>query len=165
MKKSSILLFASALLLAIGLGACRSTQKVQQSYAYYGFDTSLINISSSGMVTVHAWGSGPNKGQALEEAQKNAVADVIFKGFSTSNSYLAKPILNEVNARERYAAYFDRFFAKGGEYRKFVKEASSSDKSRTEATTDGRKNFGMTLIVDRNALVAQLKADGILKTE
>lgn len=142
--------------------SCREKQKISDSYSYAQFGTTLVNASPSGILTIRSWGSGPNEATAIEEAKKNAVADVIFKGFQTSKSYMALPVVREVNARERYSDYFNRFFADGGEYKKFVKETSSSDKSRVTATTNARTNYGITVTVDRNKLEQQLMSDGVL---
>lgn len=142
--------------------SCRSKQQVSDSYSYYKFETTAVSASPSGMLTVRAWGSGPDIANAIKEAQKNAVSDVIFKGVPGVGNYMGKPIVNEVNARERYAEYFDRFFADGGEYQKFVKETSSKDGSRTEAKSKGRQNYGVTLDIDRNALRQQLLQDGVI---
>lgn len=143
--------------------SCRSKQTIADSYSYTDFGTTLVNASPSGILTIRSWGSGPNKATAIEEAKKNAVSDVIFKGFRTSNSYQAQPVVTEVNARERYSDYFNRFFANGGEYKNFVKEASSTDNSRTESKSNGRVNYGITVTVDRNALQQQMRKDGILR--
>ena len=151
---------ASAIVLM--LGSCRSRQQVSDTFAYYNFGTTLIDVSPSGMLTVRAWGNGPDEATSVEEAKKGAVSELIFKGFSTSSDYNARALVTEVNARERYAGYFDRFFAKGGEYRKFVREASSTDKSRARARSTARENHGVTVVIDRNALRQQLIDDGVL---
>lgn len=156
-KYLAMLAFAAVL-----LTGCRGQQSVSNSYSYMGFGTTLMNISPSGTITVQAWGTGPNKTVAIEEAKKNALNEVLFKGFPTSNNYMADPLVYEVNARERYAEYFNRFFADGGEYAKFIKEASNTDNSRVEAKTNARDAYGVMLVVDRNALQRQLKQDGVI---
>lgn len=151
---------ASAIVLM--LGSCRSRQQVSDSFAGYDFGTTLVDVSPSGMLTVRTWGSGPDKASSIEEAKKNAVSELIFNGFATTSDYNARALVTEVNARERYAEYFDRFFAKGGEYRKFVREASSTDKSRIRSKSTARENHGVVVVIDRNALRRQLVDDGVL---
>lgn len=163
MKRIKLKLFLASLAMLAVMGSCRSNRVVTDTAAYSHFETSYINNSPSGSITVRAWGNGPNKAVAIEEAKKNAVADVIFKGVKGSKGYSGQPIVTEVNARERYAEYFDRFFADGGEYGKFAKETSNSDKSRTKAKTYGREGFGVTLDINRPALVRQLAEDGVIK--
>lgn len=162
--KNFKILCAAACSLILLLGSCRGNKNVSESLSYYDFGTSYVNASPSGMVTIRSWGSGPDKSQAIEEAKKNAVADMLFKGFKGAPAgYMTQPIVTEVNARERYAEYFDRFFAKGGEYKKFVKETSGSDDSRTKSKSGGRENFGVTVTIDRPALAKQMREDGIIK--
>ena len=163
MKKITKLLLLLVVAVAGSLTSCRTNQQISNSMSYASFESALINISPSGVLTVRAWGSGPNEATAIEEAKKNVVADVLFNGFKTSNSYLAKPLVPEVNARERYAEYFNRFFSNGGEYKKFVTEASTSDSSRVSAATNGLQKHSAVLNVDRAALERQMKADGILR--
>lgn len=146
----------------ICLAGCRSKQTIGDSYSYYNFKSTLISASPSGYITMRSWGSGPDKASAIKEAKKNAVSDVLFKGFDTSNDYLARPLIYEVNAREKYAQYFDRFFSDGGEYENFVVETSSTDGSRIESKSQGRHNYGITVTIDRNALKNQMRADGLI---
>ena len=146
----------------ICLVGCRSKQTIGSSYSYYDFKSTLISASPSGYITMRSWGSGPDKSSAVKEAKKNAVNDVLFKGFDISNNHMARPLIHEVNARERYAEYFDRFFSDGGEYEKFVEETSSSDGSRIESKSPGRQNYGIIVTIDRNALQNQMRADGLI---
>lgn len=162
--KTRNILWAALCGVMLILGSCRGNQNVSESVSYYNFGTSYVNASPSGIVTIRSWGSGPDKSQAIEEAKKNAVYDMIFKGIKGApKGYMSTALVNEVNARERYAEYFDRFFAKGGEYKKFVKETSGSDNSRVKSKSNGRENFGVTVNVDRPALQKQLREDGIIK--
>ncbi len=163
MKRFTIYIFLITIILFTGISSCRSTQKISDSYSNYKFETSIVATSPSGMVTVRTWGTGPDKDSAIREALKNAVADMIFKGIKGGgNNYTTQPIVTEVNARERYANYFDPFFATNGEYKKFVTETSKKDGSRTESKSAGRVMYGITATIDRSALVSQLKEDGII---
>ncbi len=158
-KCSYVILMAFVLLLS----GCRGSQKVSDAMSYYRFDTTCIAVNPSGSLTLRAWGGGPDRNQSVQEAMKNAVYDVIFKGVKGGGqSYATQALVTEVNARERYADYFDRFFADGGEYKKFVRETSTQDKSRIEAKSKGRQNYGLTVTVDRSALKEQLRNDGII---
>lgn len=161
--KTKRLLSIAAFIMVLCLISCRNKQIVSDSYAYFDFKPTLISASPSGLLTIRSWGTGPNKASAIKEAKKNAISSILFKGFDTSNSYMAQPLINEVNARERYAEYFDRFFSDGGEYENFVKETSSTDGSRIEAKSKGRQNHSVIVSVDRNSLQKQLRRDGVIK--
>ncbi|MDE6361204.1 MAG: hypothetical protein K2L39_08290 [Muribaculaceae bacterium] len=162
MKNLKLYLSVACIVAMMLVTGCRGQKEVSATWSNYEFGTSYVNASPSGEVTIRSWGSGPDKAGAIEAAMKNAVNDVIFKGIKGGNGYTSQPIVTEVNARERYAEYFDRFFADGGEYKRFVKETSGSDMSRTKSKSDGRENFGVTVTVDRPALVRQLRDDNVI---
>lgn len=157
-----MLLVAGAL--AAGMCGCsKKTTKVVSSAAYVTFESSCLGVELDGSQTLRAWGKGSSKGDAIEQAKKNAVADVLFKGIKGTGECNQKPLVLEVNARERYAEYFNPFFADGGEYKKFVKEESANEATRLEAKGSSINNYGVIVTVDREGLRRQLEADGVLK--
>lgn len=93
-------------------------QKVNGNYNY---KTSCVDVESDGSQTLLAWGKGRNRSDAVEQAKKNAVSDILFVGILDGNSVCTKrPLLPEVNARERYEDYFNTFFKDGGDFMKYV---------------------------------------------
>ncbi|MDP5076044.1 MAG: hypothetical protein NWP82_06130, partial [Flavobacteriales bacterium] len=74
-----------------------------------------------GSQTLESWGSGRNRFDAVEQAKKNAINEVLFKGILNGKPECErKPLVPEVNAREKYASYFNAFFADGGEYLNYI---------------------------------------------
>lgn len=153
-----------AIAFVCGMSSCRGKQQVSSTFQAFYFETTSLGLNADGSQTVRAYGKGATKDKAIEEAKKNAVSDIIFKGIPTAREASVKvPLVNEVNARERYAEYFDRFFSDGGEYLKFVKESSNKDKSRIESKGDYRVNYGVVVDVDRAGIKRQLQSDGVLR--
>ncbi|SHG16035.1 hypothetical protein SAMN05444483_105174 [Salegentibacter echinorum] len=94
----------------IGLKSCSSTKS---NSAYYTYETECIGSNLNGTQTVKAWGKGLDKKTALENAKKNALNEIIFKGlYKGGRDCQKKPIISEVNAKVKYDYYFDRFFSK-----------------------------------------------------
>src|SRR5574344_194746 len=93
----------------------------KKSQAYYDYKTQYIATELDGSYTVRSWGRARNAVDAYQQAHKQAVYDVIFTGLEPASSNLrpVKPLLLEVNARDKYADYFNTFFADGGAYTKF----------------------------------------------
>ena len=147
MKK---LIFAAIALL---LGTCAFAQ-----------ETECISKEMDGSLTLRVWGSGRNRTDALEQAKKQAVYDVLFYGIRKGNTdYNMRPVMTEVNARQRYQDYFDIFFMDRGEYRKYV----SMEDKRAGSTRVIKRNYrdvtvGVTVRVLVPQLRARLKADGLL---
>jgi len=89
--------------------------------ANYNYKTECFGIELDGSQTVKAWGTGRNRFDAVEQAKKNAVNDVIFKGINEGvQSCHMRPLIIEVQAREKYEDYFNTFFADDGKYLEFV---------------------------------------------
>jgi len=128
--------------------------------------TECIKLEQDGSMTVRATGIGRNKTDALEQAKKQALSDVIFRGnIKGASSYYRRPILTTVNAREKYADYFDIFFMDKGAYLDYV---SMADK-RAGSTFVKRSKVEVECVLTVRVLIPQLKerfkADGLLKTD
>lgn len=139
------------------------TTSVVSAAAYTTPETVVTDTEHDGSVTLRVWGKGSNKADAIEQAKKNAVYDVIFKDLRGAGGVTSKALVTEVNARERYANYFDPLFTDGGEYNKFVKEEKANEASRLESKGTAIYNYGILATVNRSALRAQLVRDGVLR--
>ena len=163
MKKTLIIV---ALVFSIGASAQVSrAQKVNSGN--YTFKTECMGIELDGSQTLKAWGNGRNRADAVEQAKKNAISEVIFNGISEGRQECEKrPILFEVNAQEKYEEYFNVFFADGGEYKNYIslrderigQKINRDRKKARESVTNG-----MIVRVLRAELKKKLIADGILK--
>ena len=133
-----------------------------QISGYYSFETECIGVELDGSQTLKAWGRGKNKKDAVEQAKKNAVRDVLFKGIRKGRSECElRPLLVEVNANEKYQKYFNAFFADGGHYVNFISNKDRSPKGRHVAGSE--VVYGVTVRVLRSELKKQLLKDEILK--
>ena len=155
--KNKILLLAATLLLC----ACGTAQNIAT------LPPECLASELDGSLTILVTGSGRNKGDAQEQARKNAVSIVLFDGIRKNNAqpYQAKPLLLEVNARERHQDYFDIFFADGGEYKKYV----SNEDTRPLSTEKSKDRHEVHVRLAVRVLVPQLrqrmKNDGIIKMQ
>lgn len=154
---------ASLCLLAVilSLAGCRSVTEVSSDAAYANFKPQCLGVGMDGTQTLRVFGKGKDKGRAIEQAKKNAISEVIFNGIQGSGECEKRPLVNEVNARERYEDYFNAFFADGGAYKKYVK-LDENRTSRIKAQSDDLVQYGVTVSVDRAALKSRLQNDGIL---
>lgn len=141
------------------LASCSSTK----STAYLTYETQCLGVELDGSQTLLAWGDGKNKADAEEQAKKNAVRDVIFRGINAGKSECTRsPLVNTPNAQQKYEDYFNRFFADGGEYKKYI---SMSDQKRGSGNKEHYKygeKRSVTVRVLRSELKKRLQEDGIL---
>ena len=114
-----------------------------------------------GSVVVRAWGQGSSRSEAMEQAKKNALRDVIFKGLKKGQCNF-KPLLFEVNAQEKYENYFNHFFG-SGEYTQFLKMDVTKMGSGVKAKSQTRDSYAVVVRILRADLEKKLIADNILK--
>ena len=153
--------FIAAVLSIFILTACSPPKKVS---AFYNYETECMNTEMDGSETLRAWGSGRNKRDALEQAKKNAVRDVLFKGIRNGNGECSsRPLMTEVNAAERYESYFNTFFKDGGEYTNFISMRDTKNRSYDSESTGQQDKYGTVVRVLRSKLKEKLIQDNILK--
>lgn len=150
------------MLIFVGLMALMFAQEVKAQ----SFETECISVEQDGSQTLRVWGKGRNRTDAIEQAKKNAVFEILFNGVLKGNKgYNQRPLVTEVNARERYQDYFDIFFMDGGEYLKYVSMADKRLGSTKKTKTDTQVRYCVTVRVLIPELRMRLKEDGILKTQ
>ncbi len=156
--KNIYLLVVFASLILVGCKTATSTA------SFVSYETECLGVEQDGSQTLRAWGEGRNKADAVEQANKNAVRDVIFKGIRAGKADCnMRPLVTEVNAQEKYEDYFNRFFMDNGEYRKYVSSEDEKNHSKESQKNLVGAKYGVTVRVLRAELKARLKNDGILQ--
>lgn len=159
------------LLLSIVIGTtlvvgCRTAQN--KTAGFYSYKTECLGSEMDGSQTVKTWGDGRNRVDAIEQAKKNGVRDVIFKGISEGKAGCdIKPLVSEVNAQEKYEMYFNKFFADGGPYKDFITFEDGND-AHIEVLTSRQKagsqeTYRVIIRIQKAKLKQQLIKDGILQ--
>lgn len=137
-----------------------------QEVVAQSLETECISVEQDGSQTLRVWGKGRNRSDALEQAKKDAVYQVLFQGVLKGNKgYNQRPIVTEVNARERYQDYFDIFFMDGGEYLKYVSMADRRLGTNKKVKVDSQVWYCTTVRILVPELKQRLKQDGILKSD
>lgn len=168
MKKN---IFLSLLFLMCTSFTFAQKTKAQKKLAgEFSYDSECVGVELDGSQTLKAYGYGNSKNDAVEQAKKNAVRDVLFKGIlKGKNECSPKPLVNDPNAQTKFEDYFNKFFADGGEYLKYTSmndmpiKLFSAGKDRKTASNG--VTYGITVIVKRSELKKRLIADNILPNE
>ena len=161
--KSKILLVLAAVI-SISFASCRSRNVTTP--ALHGYDTECLGTSMDGTQTLRVWASGRNKTDAIEQAKKKAVYDVVFTGIHAGsgecNSY---PVVDEPNARKKYEEYFDLFFADGGAYSKYVSITNQKKSAIQRFQGNGTLTIGIIVTVNRSALKQRFLSDNVIEKQ
>lgn len=152
------------ILIAVGLMAGTTAVQAQRRATYQKQAIECMGVEGDGSQTLRVTGTGRNKADAVEQAKKDAVMAVIFDGIRGGlQGCDSRPLINELDARDKYDEYFNIFFMDKGEYTKYVsledRKLRSNDKSKNKYF----KNYRLTVRVLRSELKARLKADGVIR--
>nr|WP_321407211.1 hypothetical protein [uncultured Carboxylicivirga sp.] len=151
--------------LVIGVLIAQKAVFAQKNIAgYYTYKTELLASELDGTLTVKAWGKGKNKKDAMHQAYKNAVYDVLFNGLNDKlNNRPVKALVLRVNAREYYNEYFNKFFQDGGDYNKFVnKRDGKQEVTMGKKKSEAQVTCGVVLLVNIPKLQKELKKENII---
>lgn len=137
--------------------------------AYFEYEPECLGVELDGSQTLRVWGVGRNKKDAVEQAKKDAVRAVVFKGIRGGLSGCnTKPVIFEVNAEEKYEDYFNVFFMDNGEYLKYVsmkdeKRVNLFKKDKEKEKSKHFVKYAITVRVLRSELKKRLEDDNILQ--
>lgn len=161
MKRPITTILGAMLVSTLALTGCKTT--ATSVTPYLPDIVECMGVEHDGSQTLRVSGTGRNKADAIEQAKKNAVREVIFKGIRQGKQGCnMRPIVNEVNAEERYEEYFNIFFADGGEYRKYISMADERNNSHDKAQAKTFVKYTITVRVLRSELKARLKTDHVI---
>ncbi len=122
-----------------------------------------LGVELDGSQTLRVQGYGRNRSDAKEQAMKNAVWAVIFDGVRDGvEGCNQRPLLTEVNAKERYEDYFNLFFADEGPYKEYVSLRDTKKRSGGRSKDKVGYAYELTIRVLRPQLKARLKADNLI---
>lgn len=115
--------------------------------------------SESGYVYLRATGFGKNTKESQNEAIRNALSAVMFKGIP--NSSVKRPLVNQPGARQLHRDFFDGFFADNGQYLDYVVVLSTLSPERIRVKSGVQKTIQLKL--QYGMLQKMLEQQGIIK--
>ena len=122
-----------------------------------------MGVELDGSQTLRVQGYGRNRSDAKEQAMKNAVWAVIFDGIKDGvEGCNMRPLVTEVNAKERYEDYFNIFFSDNGAYLEYVSLRDTKSRSGGRSKDKLGYAYDLTIRVLRPQLKARLKADNVI---
>lgn len=160
------------MLLVAAMPFCASAQKrhvkkANEQTAEWRYEIEPTELVKQGSVTVKVWSFSKKPAVAQEQARKNAVHGVIFKGVAAGKTTPARKALAASTAG--HEAFFDAFFADGGEFGRFVALTNSGamgagDVIRSTSNTNKKEyKVGVLCTVAYDQLRAYLESQGVIK--
>lgn len=131
--------------------------KQSHTASYYNYSTECLEDKLDGSFIFRAWGKGSTKKEAIDQAKRNVVNDILFKGINKGKCRI-RPLIIELNAEEKYRSYTYKFFD-DDEYKDYIhleKSPKSRKKSRQQTV------YGVKIKVHVEAIREKLREDNII---
>jgi hypothetical protein len=132
-----------ALIIMAGLVSNAYSQgkkKADKDTEGWRYEIEAVKEGTMNSYLIKVWSYSNYPEVAIEQAKKNAVHGIIFRGISGAGGVQSKPPLtSDTNLEQEQAGFFDSFFSEGGKYMKFV-----------NLTNDGSVAAGDRLKIDKN---------------
>lgn len=162
-KKASILIL---FFLGFTITAnAQSKKKVEKDTYEWRYEIEAVNVGVQGTYLIKAWTYSKKPDLAIEQAKKNAVHGIIFKGFAGKQGVPGqKPLVSNVNLEEEKGDFFKPFFKDGGKYMKFVTISNDGNVGAGDRLKVGKEyKIGVLVSVNVSELRRDLEDAGIVK--
>lgn len=132
---------------------------------FYNYEVECMGTGMDGTQLIKVWGYGRKSDDAIEQAKKNAVHAVIFKGITAGKSgCMQKPLSTSAGTEQQHQEYFNTFFSKGGKYLNFVNVSTDGSINPNDRLKVGKQyKIGVVVSVAHAALRKELEASGVIK--
>ncbi|WP_299834878.1 hypothetical protein [uncultured Tenacibaculum sp.] len=153
------------LLSCLSINAQRRKKLANKDTKNWVYDIECEGVGKKGFKLVKVWSYSKKPRFAIDQAMKNAVHGIIFKGYSGGgNSCTAFKALVS-NNDEKHRDFFNKFFSDSGEYRKYVTAAADGNIAPGDRLKISRKKYkiGVVVNVATDQLRKRLETEGIIK--
>ncbi len=167
MKKKQILLIAAVLLFGFSANAQWKKNKANADTKIWRYDIECEGIAKQGSKLIKVWSYSKNPKHAISSAMKNAVHGMIFKGYAGGGQGCTpfKALVSSPDVEEKFKEFFDKFFADGGEYMKYVSAATDGSIAPGDRLKISKREYkiGVVVNIQSDQLRKRLEKEGIVK--
>lgn len=162
MKKQALFIAIILTLFAVNGQSKRKADKDTQEWKY---EIEVVGIGTQGTSLVKAWTYSKKIATATEQAKKNAVHGILFKGYAGKAGIPGmKALVNDPNAEVQYEEFFKTFFEDGGKYMKYVYVSGDAIAAQDVYEVGKLYKVGVVVSVNIRELRADLEQAGIIRS-
>lgn len=147
------------------IGLSQSKSKADKDTQNWRYETEAV-ATGEGSYIFKVWSYSKKPVVAIEQAKKNAVHAVVFRGIEGNSNGISKkkPIASNPNLEQDQKDFFDNFFADGGKYMKFVSISNDGSVAAEDRLKVGKEyKIGVVVSVNVNELRKDLETAGIIR--
>lgn len=154
------------LLLFAILANAQARKRSERDTEQWRYELECAGTGSDGTYLIKVWSYSKRGVVAIEQAKKNAVHGVVFKGFTGNGRecITQRAITSDPNIENTQAQFFESFFADGGKYMKFVNISSDGNIDANDRMKVGKEyKIGIVVSVMKDALRNELESAGVIR--
>ncbi len=144
-------------------------KKAKKDMLEWRYELECMGIGVSGTYLVKVWSYSRDPQIAIEQAKKNAIHGIIFRGYSGNREngcVTVAPMVSNPNIEIEKKDFFKDFFADGGKYQKFINLTADGAVAASDRIKISRKEYkiGVVVSVRKDLLRKDLIAAGIIES-
>lgn len=170
MRNVTLLFMLVIAMLCPGNVSAKRQSKQDKATAQWEYEIEpAVGQAQQGSCIVKVWTYARNIDKAKQQAAKNAVHGIIFKGYaaSTNGSRIPaqRPLVPDAATEAANAEYFSQFFADGGVYMRYVTLVNNGTPRAGDLIKVSKKQYkvGIVVSVQKDLLRKELESQGIIK--
>lgn len=141
--------------------------KADKDTKAWRYEVECVGVGQQGTSLVKIWSYSKKPKVALEQAKKNAVHAITFKGLAAgSNGCMSqRALVRDPGVEDQKEQFFDEFFSDGGKFEKFVTISGDGAVAAGDRIKVGKEyKVGVIVVVNHAALRKDLEAAGVIKS-
>ncbi len=164
MQQKTIKYVLIALLLFPALIFAQSRKADKQTFEWR-YEIEAVGAGVQGTYQIKVWSYSKKPETAIEQAKKNAIHGIIFKGFADRDRIKGQKALAQSPSLEQEKEdFFKDFFADGGKYQKFISINNNGAIDAGDRIKIGKEyKIGVVVSVNVADLRKDLESAGIIK--
>lgn len=162
---TTISLIGALLISASFSASAQARKKANKDTENFRYEIEAVNTGAQGTYLIKVWSYSKKPNIAIEQAKKNAVHGVVFKGFMGKQGVPGqKALVSDPNIEEEKGEFFDAFFADNGDFLKYVNVSGDGTIAAEDRMKVGKEyKMGVIVSVDVANLRKALENAGIVK--
>ncbi|MBC5837863.1 hypothetical protein [Flavobacterium muglaense] len=161
-----IKIIIALLLVGFSNGSAAQSRKADKDTQAWRYEVEAVQTGVQGTYLIKVWSYSKNPDVATEQAKKNAVHGIIFKGFTGISGVPGQsPLANSLNVENEKEDFFKPFFKDGGNYMKYVSLSNDGAVGAEDRMKIGKEyKIGVIVAVNITELRKDLEKAGVIKS-
>jgi hypothetical protein len=164
MKKTILNFFLFSFFMSPVILFAQSKKADKQTFEWR-YEIEAVGAGVQGTYQIKVWSYSKKPETAIEQAKKNAVHGIIFRGFADRDRIKGqRPLAQSPSLEQEKEEFFKDFFQEGGKYQKFISVINNGVPDAADRMKIGKEyKIGIIVSVNVTELRKDLESAGIIK--